>query len=143
MNNQFIQGGTFDWDRIDNNSYLKRIEAFLRHHKMPVCKFSHIFKGCTRQPICPFSAFCGTNCYIPRNVLLYLHCGHWDWTELLFNWDNWKLPIAFTPDVPNVFWNKKALSVIFDIKHPPISIPKNYNFSNVNNLLSFSISFIG
>lgn len=29
MNNQFIQGVTFDWDRIDNNSYLKRIEAFL------------------------------------------------------------------------------------------------------------------
>ena len=28
MNNQFIQGVTFDWDRIDNNSYLKRIEAF-------------------------------------------------------------------------------------------------------------------
>ena len=28
MNNQFIQGITFDWDRIDNDSYLKRIEAF-------------------------------------------------------------------------------------------------------------------
>ena len=28
MNNQFIQGVTFDWDRIDNDSYLKRIEAF-------------------------------------------------------------------------------------------------------------------
>ena len=28
MNNQFIQGVIFDWDRIDNDSYLKRIEAF-------------------------------------------------------------------------------------------------------------------
>ena len=28
MNNQFIQGVTFDWDRIDNDSYLKRIKAF-------------------------------------------------------------------------------------------------------------------
>ena len=28
MNNQFIQGVTFDWDRIDNDSYLRRIEAF-------------------------------------------------------------------------------------------------------------------
>ncbi len=28
MNNQFIQGVTFDWDRIDNDSYLKGIEAF-------------------------------------------------------------------------------------------------------------------
>ena len=25
MNNQFIQGVTFDWDRIDNDSYLKRM----------------------------------------------------------------------------------------------------------------------
>ncbi len=28
MNNQFIQGVIFDWNRIDNDSYLKRIEAF-------------------------------------------------------------------------------------------------------------------
>ena len=28
MNDQFIQGVIFDWDRIDNDSYLKRIEAF-------------------------------------------------------------------------------------------------------------------
>ena len=34
MNNQFIQGVTFDWDRIDNNSYLKRIEAFLGVEKL-------------------------------------------------------------------------------------------------------------
>ena len=28
MNNQFIQRVIFDWNRIDNNSYLKKIEAF-------------------------------------------------------------------------------------------------------------------
>lgn len=28
MNNQFIQRVIFDWNRIDNDSYLKRIEAF-------------------------------------------------------------------------------------------------------------------
>lgn len=28
MNNQFIQGVLFDWDKIDNDSYLKKIEAF-------------------------------------------------------------------------------------------------------------------
>ena len=28
MNEQFIQGVIFDWNRIDNNSYLKKIEAF-------------------------------------------------------------------------------------------------------------------
>ena len=28
MNDQFLQGVIFDWDRIDNDSYLKRIEAF-------------------------------------------------------------------------------------------------------------------
>ena len=27
MNDQFIQGVIFDWDRIDNDSYLKKIEA--------------------------------------------------------------------------------------------------------------------
>ena len=28
MNNQFIQGVSFDWNRIENDSYLKKIEAF-------------------------------------------------------------------------------------------------------------------
>ena len=28
MNDQFIHGVIFDWDRVDNDSYLKRIEAF-------------------------------------------------------------------------------------------------------------------
>ena len=28
LNNQFIQGVMFDWNRIDNDSYLKSIEAF-------------------------------------------------------------------------------------------------------------------
>ena len=28
MNEQFIQGVIFDWKKTDNDSYLKRIEAF-------------------------------------------------------------------------------------------------------------------
>ena len=28
MNDQFIHGVIFDWDRVDNDRYLKRIEAF-------------------------------------------------------------------------------------------------------------------
>lgn len=28
MNNQFIQGILFDWDKIDNSSYQRNIEAF-------------------------------------------------------------------------------------------------------------------
>ena len=28
MNDQFIQGVIFDWNRISNDSYLKRIKAF-------------------------------------------------------------------------------------------------------------------
>ena len=28
MNDQFLQGVIFDWDRIDNDSYIKRIEDF-------------------------------------------------------------------------------------------------------------------
>lgn len=28
MNNQFIQGVSFEWDKIDKNSYIRQIEAF-------------------------------------------------------------------------------------------------------------------
>ena len=28
MNDQFLQGVIFDWNRIDNDSYLRRIKAF-------------------------------------------------------------------------------------------------------------------
>lgn len=28
MNNQFIQGVVFEWDKIDKNSYIRQIEAF-------------------------------------------------------------------------------------------------------------------
>ena len=45
MNNQFIQGVTFDWDRIDNNSYLKRIEAFLGVEKLDFNKLVTFFVG--------------------------------------------------------------------------------------------------
>ena len=45
MNNQFIQGVTFDWDRIDNNSYLKRIEAFLGVEKLDFNKPVTFFVG--------------------------------------------------------------------------------------------------
>ena len=45
MNNQFIQGVTFDWDRIDNDSYLKRIEAFLGVEKLDFNKLVTFFVG--------------------------------------------------------------------------------------------------
>ena len=45
MNNQFIQGVTFDWDRIDNNSYLKRIESFLGVEKLDFNKPVTFFVG--------------------------------------------------------------------------------------------------
>ena len=38
MNNQFIQRVIFDWNRIDNDSYLKGIEAF-----KGIEKTNHIF----------------------------------------------------------------------------------------------------
>ena len=28
MNHQFIEGVIFEWDKLDNDSYLKKIEAF-------------------------------------------------------------------------------------------------------------------
>ena len=38
MNHQFIQGVLFDWDKIDNDSYLKKIEAFRGVEK---CEFTN------------------------------------------------------------------------------------------------------
>ena len=38
MNDQFLQGVIFDWDRIDNDSYLKRIKAFKGIQKLDFIK---------------------------------------------------------------------------------------------------------
>ena len=45
MNDQFIHGVIFDWDRIDNNSYLKRIEAFKGVEKLDFNKAITFFVG--------------------------------------------------------------------------------------------------
>ena len=45
MNDQFIHGVIFDWDRIDNDSYLKRIEAFLGVEKLDFNKAITFFVG--------------------------------------------------------------------------------------------------
>lgn len=37
MNDQFLQGVIFDWNRIDNDSYLKRIMFFLRMIHIQSC----------------------------------------------------------------------------------------------------------
>ena len=45
MNNQFIQRVIFDWDRIDNDSYLKGIEAFKGIEKLDFNKPITFFVG--------------------------------------------------------------------------------------------------
>ena len=45
MNEQFIQGVIFDWNRIDNNSYLKKIEAFKGVEKLDFNKSITFFVG--------------------------------------------------------------------------------------------------
>ena len=45
MNNQFIQGVIFDWNRIDNDSYLKSIEAFKGIEKLDFNKSITFFVG--------------------------------------------------------------------------------------------------
>ena len=45
MKNQFIQGVIFDWDRIDNDSYLKKIEAFQGVKKLDFNKPITFFVG--------------------------------------------------------------------------------------------------
>lgn len=45
MNDQFIHGVIFDWDRIDNDSYLKKIEAFKGVEKLDFNKAITFFVG--------------------------------------------------------------------------------------------------
>ena len=45
MNNQFIQRVIFDWNRIDNDSYLKGIEAFKGIEKLNFNKPITFFVG--------------------------------------------------------------------------------------------------
>ena len=45
MNGQFIQGVIFDWNKIDNDSYLKRIEAFQGVEKLDFNKPITFFVG--------------------------------------------------------------------------------------------------
>ena len=45
MNDQFLQGVIFDWNRIDNDSYLKRIKAFKGIEKLVFNKPITFFVG--------------------------------------------------------------------------------------------------
>ena len=45
MNDQFIQGVIFDWDKIDKDSYLKRIRAFKEVEKLDFNKPITFFVG--------------------------------------------------------------------------------------------------
>ena len=45
MNEQFIQGVIFDWEKTDNDSYLKRIEAFKGIEKLDFNKSITFFVG--------------------------------------------------------------------------------------------------
>ena len=45
MNHQFIQGVLFDWDKIDNDSYLKKIEAFRGVEKIEFTNAITFFVG--------------------------------------------------------------------------------------------------
>ena len=45
MNDQFLQGVLFDWNRIDNDSYLKRIKAFKGIEKLVFNKPTTFFVG--------------------------------------------------------------------------------------------------
>lgn len=45
MNSQFIQGVLFDWDKIDHDSYLKKIEAFRGIEKLEFTNLITFFVG--------------------------------------------------------------------------------------------------
>ena len=53
MNDQFLQGVLFDWNRIDNDSYLKRIKAFkgIEKHAEWVKKFLPKYPEITKENI--------------------------------------------------------------------------------------------
>ena len=44
MNNQFIQGVIFDWSKIDNDSYVKQIEAFKGIEKLDFNKLPFLWE---------------------------------------------------------------------------------------------------
>ena len=48
MNDQFLQGVIFDWNRIDNDSYLKRIKAFKGIQKLDFNKAITFFVGAVK-----------------------------------------------------------------------------------------------
>ena len=52
MNEQFIQGVIFDWNRIDNNSYLKKIETFKGVEKLDFDHFDREPKKFETNEIC-------------------------------------------------------------------------------------------
>ena len=55
-------------------------------------------------------AFCGTNCYIPRNVLLYLHCGPVSYTHLDIDY-SYEIQKKAAQQNQNVDTGKSALNI--------------------------------
>ena len=60
MNDQFIHGVIFDWDRIDNDSYLKKIEAFKGVEKLDFNKAITFFVGMADRDCVFFQSTCKT-----------------------------------------------------------------------------------
>ncbi len=67
MNDQFIHGVIFDWDRIDNDSYLKKIEAFKGVEKLDFNK-AIIQSNITKEQISPKTSSFRGFLYIPINL---------------------------------------------------------------------------
>ena len=44
MNDQFIQGVIFDWNKIDDDSYLKQIEALKNIERLEFKKFNQFLR---------------------------------------------------------------------------------------------------
>mgnify|MGYP000345619269 CR=1 FL=1 len=67
MNDQFIHGVIFDWDRIDNDSYLKKIEAFKGVEKLDFNK-AIIQSNIRKEQISPKTSSFRGFLYIPINL---------------------------------------------------------------------------
>ena len=57
MNDQFIQGVIFDWDKIDKDSYLKEIRAFKGVEKLDFNKPMVLCQDLVQVKIRNFSLF--------------------------------------------------------------------------------------
>ena len=69
MNDQFIQGIIFDWNKIDDDSYLKQIEALKNIERLEFKNSINFFVGDRRKELADKVAMSGMNFHCIKSRL--------------------------------------------------------------------------